>query len=303
MYKILIPVILFFTLIISSCNNSQSDLIKFEALNEGFINANATIHAQTFAEYKLFEKKLSEPSTKQKALEYYPKVMLIKRLSDSVRNYIEGLKSYLIKDDNRSANVESLFETNDKGNELYLVLKNYIDSILSVDTRLIEIFDTLFVITTSSFDSPTSRQKDFTQTFFHNTSTEVALAILGKFENNIEITENKAVAFFNNNIADGGWNFNKFSAIIGQSTNYTRAGQVLEIMAGVGAFTIDCKPSITFDGITIPVTENGVAVYKFKAPAKPGKHHIPVTIDYTDQLGKATANNYNIEYIVVEASK
>lgn len=45
----------------------------------------------------------------------------------------------------------------------------------------------------------------------------------------------------------------------------------MEVEAGLGAFTVDCNPSLTFDGITIPVNENGLAVYKFKAPDKAGK--------------------------------
>jgi hypothetical protein len=42
--------------------------------------------------------------------------------------------------------------------------------------------------------------------------------------------------------------FERFSAVIVQNTNHLKAGEVLEIHAGVGAFGEAARPGITIDG-------------------------------------------------------
>jgi hypothetical protein len=48
---------------------------------------------------------------------------------------------------------------------------------------------------------------------------------------------------------------------------------------------------------------NALAVYKLKAPSKPGKYYVPVKINYTDQDGSQQTVQKEIEYTVANIQK
>ena len=107
--------ILFIVTLISSCsNNLQNDSEKINALNEGLISSNSLIHDQTSTVYGALEDKLASYESKEKAMIWYPKAATIKMYSDSVRNFIDGLKTGLENEKNKDNIVELLFETGKK---------------------------------------------------------------------------------------------------------------------------------------------------------------------------------------------
>jgi len=196
--KRLLLVIPFILMLISACsNNSQNESVKINALNEGLKISNSLIHDQTSAIYKSLEEKLVSYDSKEKAIVWYPKAMAIKMYSDSMRNFIEGLKTDLENEKNKENVVEFLFETSNKGNELYDKLLAYKNSILNIDPELERIFKNTIIVITQPFDSLNFNQEEFTKTFFHKASREMSLSILNRFENNIDIAEQETVTFCN----------------------------------------------------------------------------------------------------------
>jgi len=85
-------------------------------------------------------------------------------------------------------------------------------------------------------------------------------------------------------VLDGG-GFQVFSAIAAQNTTFLKSGELLEITAGVGSFSVAARPKITIDGKNIPLDPDGTAIYRIKAPGKPGKHVIPVKIEFVKPDG------------------
>jgi hypothetical protein len=295
--KRLLPVIPFILMLISACsNNSQNDSVKINALNEGLTISNSLIHYETSVIYKSLEKKLAEHDSK--AIIWYPKAMMIKMYSDSIRNFIERLKMDLQEEKSPENKVQLLFETNNKGNELYHSLLTYKNSILNIDPELEKIFKDKTVIVTQPFDSLNSNQEDFTKTFFHKASKEMALSILNRFENNIDIAEQETVTFCNFQVVYYDDGIRTFSALIGQSTTHARPGELIDISAGVGSYSVKCNPRIKIDGVAVPVNSDGIANYHFKASDKPGKHSVGVIIDYIDDGGSSKSDTTNIHYFV-----
>ena len=309
-----IPVLLvcsiFSGVFFSSCADKiKTDIIAFEALDEGLVNSNIVIGRQNQTVLESLQQKLTEPLTVEKAKLWYPKAEVIQRLSKDIYTYIEGLRSDLKKEAGLKTNdgVESfkesdkisvmrLFEKKGKAEELYERLKNYKRDLLAIDLELGKEFNNTIVLTTPAFDAAKEKQ-DFNKTFFDDIPAAAALAVLSKFQNNTKIIENKTIGFCNaktnSAIIIDWWP----TALVNQNINHARVGESIEITAGVGSFISSSKTEVAINGKKVPVGEGGVAVYKFNAD-KPGKYVVPVAVSFTDQEGKKQTITKNIEYTV-----
>ena len=100
-----------------------------------------------------------------------------------------------------------------------------------------------------------------------------------------------------NTIIDGDAFFDKVGIIIAQSATIIKAGDKIEITAGIGTFSMAGNPKITIHGKLIQM-ENAVASYKFKTPLKAGKYFVPVKIEYTDLKGMINVKMDKLKYTV-----
>jgi hypothetical protein len=125
------------------------------------------------------------------------------------------------------------------------------------------------------------------------------LASLSQFQNNICITENQVLTFLNNQSSGGCiLRYEKFSAIATLSSTYVKQGGRIDISAGVGSFSTAASPKISINGNYVLLDENGVANYRLIAAKEPGKHIVPVKIDYTKPDGTITSESLSLEYVV-----
>lgn len=306
--------VIFFAFVFSSCaNKSDSVLAVFKATEEGLIQSNIAILNSSSFIYKELDSKLSKPESIQQASIWQPKAMLIKEKSTGIINYLDSLIIELkkeaglrlenmrevYKEDDLDA-VSRLFIKKNTGEELYEKLQKYRRDILAADPELNKQFGDNSIIITKDFELAGSKKKDFTKTFFNKVSVITALAMLRKFENNVRVLENEFVTYCNHKVAGYSDAFTSISSLIGQSSNYLKAGDNLEIQAGIGAYSLTSKPKISIMGKDIDCKENGFALYKFKTPLKAGKYSVPVKIEYTDFDGKRKVITNKMEYTVVE---
>ena len=278
-------VIVLFAIVCYSCRNSNDKAI-IKALDESIETSNKTI---TYANDDILlslESKLYEPATHEKAKIWYTKAKKIDSLSNEILSYIDK------------------FETDDLGKEktekLYKKLIEYKNEVLKVDSFLYREFNNNLILTTRSFDTLKNKQKDFYSTFFKNTSKEVRLTFLKKLQNNIKIIENKTKTFCHEQVGiAGGW-IEYSTALIAQSSTYTKANEKIEITAGVGSFETFSNPEIFINNKKRELNEMGYVSYSFKGSDKPGKHYIPVRINFTDQFGIKQSIKRNVEYTVAK---
>lgn len=99
---------------------------------------------------------------------------------------------------------------------------------------------------------------------------------------------------------DGDGFFTSYQAIVGQSSSYVKAGEKIEITAGIGSFSTQERPVITINRNNVSLRETGAAVYSFKASNKPGKHFVPVKIEFTNQDGQKMTQEFNVKYTVAK---
>jgi gliding motility-associated protein GldM len=311
---VLLAVSIFIAVFFTACvDKIKTDLNVYKALDEGLVNSNIVIHNGSLEECRFLEDKTLDPETSDRAKRWYPKAKLIQELSGEVYNYIEvlktdlknesGLKSEGGNESFREADknaVVHLFDRKGKGEDLYKRLQKYKTDIMAIDSQITYAFDKTILIISRAFESSENKQQDFTKTFFDDIPAIAALAMLSKFQNNVRITENRMVNFCNNHSCDMGIIYDTYSAIITQSSSYVRTGEEIVISAGIGGFSKAALPKIIIDNKDVQLGYGGSAIYKFNAPAKPGKHIVPVQINYIDQDGQKQTIIRNIEYTVAK---
>ena len=87
---------------------------------------------------------------------------------------------------------------------------------------------------------------------------------------------------------------------MGQSSSCVKAGNDIQITAGIGSFSLEAQPTFSVDGKAIKSDVDGVMIYKFKTPLKAGDYFKPVKIEYTKPDGTRESKEYNIEYSVID---
>jgi len=310
---VLVTILFIMVVFFSACSDrSENELAVFKALDESLINSNLTINKATETQLSILYGKTTEAGSAFKANIWYPKAMIVKEKSANIISYLEELKKTLKKeaglnDTNNSFSAEDkdavklLFKT--KGTDLYERLKQYRRNVLAIDSEITTVFSDKIILTTQSFDTLKNEQQNIAKAFFNDIPTVAALTILSQFQNNVKVAENRIVQFCNNKVGSFIDYYTTYSAIVAQSSTYVRAGEEIEITAGIGSFSRAARPEITVNKRNIEIDESGVAVYKFNASTKAGKHIVPISINFTDQDGKKQLITKDVEYTVINKQK
>lgn len=302
-----LAILLFF----SACkDNSKNELRILAIINDGLNQSSTTILESNNTIYKALDSRLQDPDYSHAEI-WQPKALRVKVITANVIKYLDDLKAILkndagIKnnDDNKlssevnAGSVNKVFDL--KGKELYDSLLSYRKTILSVDSLLKNEFEHTFKLFSKNFDYNKSDFKEFKNAYFNNISAIAAISVLNKFENDILINENSVILFCLSKIYNHfcGY-YTNYRSIIGQSVNYVKGGDYIEITSGIGYFSTTAKPTMKINGILIEPDADGVMIYKLRVSTKIGKHITPVLIKYTASDGTIQSKTYGIEYTVI----
>lgn len=297
-------------------NVSAEILNAFKTVDRSLTTTNTTINNSTGTIMASFEEKMGEPESRAKAEIWMPKAKQVVDATTSLNAYINGLKQDILKgagfdpakngdstfkEDNQDVATRIMVEEG-KGKELYSRLQQYKQQVANVSPELkSQVEAALRQIDLSTPPSRNSSNRTWEGTYFHMVPTVAAITMLSKFQNDIKTTENRVVSLFHEQVGQVKVRFNQFAAIIGQSSNYLMPGQELTINAGVGAFSTEAKPTIQIGGATVPINEDGMAVYTTNV-SNMGTNSVPVTVRYVDQDGNPQTITKSIEYTVGQAN-
>lgn len=277
-----------------SCSSSNDHSTIFKALDEGLNTSSKTIKRESEFLYSALEERRIDPATAYRGDIWEPKAVLLKSRSSQILSYINNIKASLKNDED----IKLVFQKNEEAKKIHDSLNSYKRDILKIDTLINEEFANKLNLLPLASDSTLSRD-EFNGRYFKNASASEAIALLTKLENNVIITENRIAVFCLEQIPSRGDYFTMYSAIVAPSSTQVKAGEEIEIMAGVGAFSIWAKPNILINGNNIALSEDGIAHYKFKASNKSGKHNVIVKIDFTDQDGRQQTITKDLTYNVL----
>ncbi|NII28596.1 hypothetical protein HB364_26165 [Pseudoflavitalea sp. X16] len=316
MHKLL-PACMAFLLALTACQTrDNTDVIK--AIDNSLIKANEIIAANNEIVHDDLAAKLKDPQTKAKASIWMPRALAVNALSKEIYKYIDNLKLQLaaIKEDDK-AGIQELFRK--EGDSLYNKLVRYNKDIVQVlspeafsdnpmlEAQLkkdIESFKKDIAARSGILDSVPEQplhNQNWGKTYLHPSSLSLGTALLNKMQSDVLVTENNMVNHINRQIPYAwGYHYEVFHAIAALSSSYVKAGQVIEVTAGIGAFSAASKPTITINGSAMNANEDGVAVYNLKTNQKPGKYAVPVSIQYTRPDGSIEKVAKSLEYIIAE---
>ena len=279
--------------------------------------------------YSEMENKLSDPQTKSKAEIWEPKTIKVGGLSSDIKYFVDELivklkknaghiagSSWDIYNEADKKSVKLLFEDQNEAAELSHKLTAYKYAVISVikpeefadnparQKDLIDFRNLLEKSILTDTDIPLLNNKagdkkiDRISTYFQNTTALGALTILWKMQNDILYAENVVLNYFNVNTVTNFDGYVVYKPLVHQSSSSLKKGQLLEINAGIGAFSEAARSKITIGNKVIEPDDNGISTYSLKADKKPGKYYIPVTIEFIKPDGSIASITKNVEYIV-----
>lgn len=288
---------------ILALNVSAEVIEAFKTVDKSLVNSNTNIEASNATLFKSLAAKLADPTSKANAEKWAPKAEQAKKLSADMMAYIDALKKELktasgltiedgvekYKEDDLNA-TSRIFDTEKKGKDLDDKLKAYKAGILGIDPEIKAAFE-------KNIPVEVVDGKDATTPNFRMMPTVAAITLLSKWQNNIKNAENQVVTFAHNKIGEVKVIYDKFAAIVGQSSNYVMPGEKVKITAGVGAYSTAAQPVISIGGSGVAVNAEGFAEKEFTAEGG-GERSVAVVVNYTKPDGTKASLPYTIKYTV-----
>ena len=293
-------------------NVSSEILNAFKTVDKSLMTATGVAEKKNSEIFKSFQKKIEDPTTREKAEIWLPKAQKAKALSDEVYNYIEALKAELkkeaglkmvegkedFKEDDLDAATRMFVSAppdgKGKGKELFDRMKNFKEQLLAIDPEMAAAIGANLPL--SLPDAKTEKDKEeWAYTFFHMTPTVAGITILSKFQNDIKNSESQAVEFCHKEIGEVELVYDQFQAIANANASYIMPGEEIIINAGVGAFNSASQPNVSVDGATATATADGSFEYKFRPTGSGSKN---VTISFVKPDGTPATKTKEIKYTV-----
>jgi len=293
-------------------NVSSEILNAFKTVDKSLMTATGVAEKKNSEIFKSFQKKVEDPTTKEKAEIWLPKAQKAKALSDEVYNFIEGLKAELKKEAGlKMVDGKEDFKEDDldaatrlfisapptgkaKGKELYDKLKYFKDQLLAIDPEMKAAIGANLPLDIPEVKSDKDKE-EWAYKFFHMTPTVAAITMLSKFQNDIKNSESEAVEYCHKEIGEVELVYDQFQAIANANASYVMPGEEIIINAGVGAFNSASQPKVSVDGASATPTPDGSFEYKFRPNASGTKN---VTISFVKPDGTTASVTKEIKYTV-----
>ncbi len=297
-------------------NVSSEILNAFKTVDRSLITATEIVERKNVDVFKSFQRKLDDPKTKEKAALWMPKAQKAKALSDEMYNYLEALKLELkkesglktedgkeyYKEDDLDAPTRLMVSTppngKGRGKELYAKLQKFREELLGIDPGIKkDVGPNLPLDLSIPKTNNQAGKDDWSFEYFHMTPSVAALTIMSKFQNDIKNSEAQVVEYCHKEIGEVEIVYDEFKAFAGTNSQYLMPGEELVITAGMGAFSKAAKPSITVDGVSVPLNPDGAAEYKTTV-SSPGANVKKIRITYTKPDNTIATVEKEVKYTV-----
>ena len=293
-------------------NVSSEILNAFKTIEQSLSNANVIIQKKNTDIIKSLQLKLEDPKTAEKAAIWAPKAKEAQKLSDDVYNYIESLKAGLkkeaglkIKDGKEEFNDHDLSSTTrfflkgeNRGQDLLNRLTQYKAGLSAIDPGIAkDVIPNLPLDLSIPTTTSIAGKGNWAYAYFNMTPPIAAITILTKFQNDIRNSESQVMEYCHKEIGEVELVYDQFNAFAASSSQYLMSGEELVITAGVGAFSSAAKPTITIDGVVLPIGPDGSATYKTTA-GNPGENSKRVRISFLKPNGETAVVEKDVKFTV-----
>jgi gliding motility-associated protein GldM len=186
-----------------------------------------------------------------------------------------------------------------KGKDLYNKLVQFKADLSAIDPLIAkEVIPNLPLDLSIPTTSSIAGKDDWAYAYFNMTPSVAAVTILTKFQNDIRNSEAQVVEFCHKEIGEVELVYDQFNAFAASNSQYLMSGEELVITAGVGAFSSAAKPTISIDGVVVPVGADGSAMYKSVAGSTPGVQRKRVRISFIKPNGETAVVEKEVQFTV-----
>lgn len=126
-------------------------------------------------------------------------------------------------------------------------------------------------------------------------SATASPAVWNKIKNDILLSEYQLIRYLNIHIPEYDDSYTVFSPLIHLNYSQLKKGQQLVLTAGIGAYSTTTT-KVTIDGQQFKLNAEGYAQYRTIVNSSPGKHNIPVRVEYTRPDGATAFYTKNVQY-------
>jgi gliding motility-associated protein GldM len=297
-------------------NVSSEILNAFKVVDGSLLNSNSVIDNSSKGSIDAIEAAKKDPGMAEKAAKWKPVAEQAMRLTQEMSAYIDGLKDSLkresgynpgngdttFKEDDLDA-ATRLMDTHGKGKDLHDRLEAFAKQIVEVvpaDQR--RGLAKMPIDLTIPRSTTGSTNNNWTTSYFHMTPTVAALTMLSKFQNDVKRSGNLVVDYCQQQLGKVVLVLDKFVPFTSQNSQYLLPGQEFQLQAGLGAFSSQVKPTVTINGQSQVVNDEGYVDYKEMAGGG-GTKTFNVVVNFKDpNTGESKTINKTVSYTVGQAS-
>jgi len=297
-------------------NVSSEILNAFKTIEQSLNSASNIIERKNLDIYKSLKSKLNDPKSAEKAAIWAPKAEQAHAYADAMYAYVESLKQELkvesgleIKDGKEVYKEDDLDATTrlflnkksgeSKGKDLYNKLVKFKADLSAIDPLIAkDVIPNLPLDLSIPTTSSIAGKGDWAYAYFNMTPSVAAITILTKFQNDIRNSEAQIAEFCHKEIGEVELIYDQFNAFAASNSQYLMSGEELVITAGVGAFSSAAKPTVSIDGVVVPVGVDGSAIYKSVAGTSPGVQRKRVRISFIKPNGETAVVEKEVQFTV-----
>jgi hypothetical protein len=150
-------------------------------------------------------------------------------------------------------------------------------------------------------DSSTARfkEKQRFDSLFYNPNSLMQKAVLNKIKNDVLLSENKLLHYCLSRNCFLPIHYEEFGIVAALNSSYFKAGDTVELLAGIARYGGDSSPRITVNGKEIEIKGYGRTNHFFQAKGKPGKYNLKVKFVYVKADGTKESATKNLSYTIL----
>jgi hypothetical protein len=295
-FRIVAPLI--FLAFLAACHRPP-DKKQLLAINEGLIRSFSSIQDNTDLAYASLLQRKYDVHTRYDAEKWLPIALRGKEATSSIFDYIESLKtelgqSHQLPAERTKALFDSLIQYK---HSLAATLADSLDTaghfIKPIRQDFFRHFPLLPLLSDTLFNE--TRFKAWADTTF-DIDPVITLLALNKLKIDVALSAQMIAHFCDYQTRDEADYYTMFAPLINLNSSIVRPGEVVEVKAGIGAYTNGTE--VTIGGRLTHLNEHGLAFYEFKAPSRPGKYSIPIRLEFYKPDGSKALNEQVVTYEV-----
>lgn len=294
-------------------NVSRDVLNAFVLVDESLTKTTENFYHKNDVYYKAFDRAAAENPVK--AGPWKAKSDEVKRKSDELNKYIQGLKLEIVKEvegedseaivgediiDNEIKQRENVFVSNEiligsnkdgKANDLRAAIEQYREYLLTlVGENAGDIRET--IKTSLNTDDPKAKEGEILRwqdEHFEDVPLIAAITMLSKMQSDVRNAESDALRYLFTQIEAGSFNFNLLEPVVIPNSNYIMRGTEYSADIFMAAFDTTQSPTVFVGEYDSTISDDGTVEYKMKGEL--GRDYVEVPIVGGKGVYKATSVN------------